>query len=57
MYMYLAVGIGGAIGALLRYFILIWFINLRILLPDWNALHKFNWVFYFRIFTGNCKSL
>ncbi len=28
MYMYLAVGIGGAIGALLRYFILIWFINL-----------------------------
>ena len=57
MYMYLAVGIGGAIGALLRYFILIWFIDLRILLPDWNALHKFNWVFYFRIFTGNCKSL
>ena len=56
MYMYLAVGIGGAIGALLRYFILIWFINLGYP-PDWNALHKFNWVFYFRIFTGNCKSL
>ncbi|EKN71112.1 fluoride efflux transporter CrcB [Schinkia azotoformans] len=28
MYIYLAVGIGGVIGALLRYFILIWFINL-----------------------------
>jgi fluoride exporter len=28
MYMYLAVGIGGVIGALLRYFILILFINL-----------------------------
>ncbi len=28
MYIYLAVGIGGIIGALLRYFILIWFNNL-----------------------------
>ncbi|MBB6445452.1 fluoride efflux transporter CrcB [Bacillus benzoevorans] len=28
MYMYLAVGIGGIIGALLRYFIHLWFMNL-----------------------------
>lgn len=33
MYMYLAVGLGGVIGALLRYFILIWFIHMGYTYP------------------------